>query len=586
MGKSLSESAKKMESKARKEKMSTQVLLMKAGLEEYYQYFEKAGYKFFEGGAHPSDLETDNILDVTERVRGEPFDFEVRVELWKAIRYQWWRGPGHVHTFIERTQVPRLFLPKLDYKMVDSMIKMSDIDPDRQRQMLRKTKPSGTMAFRGPAVITLQFEVFKRQKDIHYQLKDIERCVDEWQQRNPRIMTREDPREEVLKLRIKKLEDTAQAIVQERRRVQRQSLMVVRLLQGIRVIAGALAALMFTIAFWRFRNSPSEIAMDFIVGSKQFVAGVNFIITFAWMYSIESRRHPDITQNKMQRLLIKCQQLKDTISDFRVITEEMRAPLEALAPDASVFNYDGKAKEPEKEAKKPKERSVKTRDLGAGEQSRKRSRGAKKKDPTLALWCGSDAHKKLKDPVDLLEGVAKTLAESEKRLPEVQVKSGNKHSVHRDRQDHMTTMARPPRGFEESLRANIPRVPRAPQMRSISNLSSSTGALMPPPQPSLPGPPGSWPTGPNPLDRSLGQTFPATATTSSMPQGDTRGVLQDAFETTMLPAGSVPPAHAATLRSTSRGTAATPQQPSAEQPSRRTSAADLHPWLPGSLPGD
>lgn len=54
------------------------------------------------------------------------------------------------------------------------------------------------------------------------QHKDIERCIAEWQNRNPRTMYREDPREHVFKLRLRSAEEVAAAALAQlgRMRVQ------------------------------------------------------------------------------------------------------------------------------------------------------------------------------------------------------------------------------------------------------------------------------------------------------------------------------------------------------------------------------
>lgn len=574
-----------------------QVVLLKAGLENHYMHFERAGFKFMDPLVYLSDDEIEAMIAQTEQHNNIDFK-EERVLLWKALRYQWFRGPGHVHRFIERSEVPGLALPKLDYKMVDSMIKMSEIDPDRQRQMLRKTKPSTTPGFRGPAVITMQFEVFKRQQDIHYEYKDLERCVNEWQNRNPYMMTHEDPREVVLKMRIHNLEEAAKLSLEERLRMEVDKWRISMLLHFMRLVVALLSILMLFTAFYRFRDTPSEILLDFVAGSKQFQSSISFFTAYMFIYGVSMRKHPDVLENKLGRLLVSCQRMKEAISDFRVETGEFRREDEEM--DEAFLGYNVKQEEQQVEVQSPKSKKNKSRDLDLGGGARRRGK-KKKKDPALAMWCGPDAHKKIQDKIEIGEGMTRSLAAAAQRFPEIQVESAYKFGAsvgeaaalgfrvgdeQHDRMGAMRARFRPHEGHEDEL-CHRPerRPPRTPSR--LEALSDSAMGFALPPQPSLPGPPGmrslpidNFPSGPSgDGPRAAATAFggpPVIDPLPPPPAGNRDMKAARNVAASSLPA--VPRIGASEFSRSQKSSKELATELATEQTS------DLHPWLPGHMP--
>merc|ERR1719517_150005 len=110
--------------------------------------------------------------------------------------------------------------------------------------------------------------------------------------------------------------------------------------------------------------------------------------------------------------------MKEAISDFRVETEDFRREDEdgelQIGPAAS----QGQGQEQPKKTKRGGKGQ--SRDLGSlsgeGQGAPRRRKKKGKKDPVLAMWAGADAHKKISDPIDLAEGIAKSLAEGAKRM--------------------------------------------------------------------------------------------------------------------------------------------------------------------------
>jgi hypothetical protein len=199
---------------------------MRRGCEGYFHYFDKAGYKFIDADRHEEDSEVEEIIARVENHNRIEFKKEVRTQVWKALRYKWFQGP-HEIPFCMRETIPKIYLPKRHFLEVDAMIPFPQLEPDRQRQVQRVLKK--TFVGGRKTVETKQFEVYKREFDMWYEFKDLRRCVDEWQQRNPRTMLREDPREEVLKTRARKIMEQAseELVMRQRTRAAGMRLAVV-----------------------------------------------------------------------------------------------------------------------------------------------------------------------------------------------------------------------------------------------------------------------------------------------------------------------------------------------------------------------
>lgn len=134
-------------------------------------------------------------------------------------RFRWFADPAHVKRFINHRDVPRLKLPKRDPRPRDggkkytcanrkttTAIDFDELDPERQRMVVRKLVVE---LHEGSKMV--QYESFRRMDDMHYQLAGLQRwatpyldhiqatrrTVEKWRERDPRTMTRTDPREEV-----------------------------------------------------------------------------------------------------------------------------------------------------------------------------------------------------------------------------------------------------------------------------------------------------------------------------------------------------------------------------------------------------
>eukprot|EP00929_Paragymnodinium_shiwhaense_P107272 TRINITY_DN7335_c1_g1_i1.p1 TRINITY_DN7335_c1_g1~~TRINITY_DN7335_c1_g1_i1.p1 ORF type:complete len:927 (-),score=169.80 TRINITY_DN7335_c1_g1_i1:91-2871(-) len=305
-------------------KMSTQVVLAQYGLEEYFPFLDKAGYRFLDTTLRLTDGQVEHMLTHTEEQCGIQFMSDVRMKLWKALRHQWFKGPGHEYQYVAKADVPKLFLPKIDYKQVDSMIPFHELEADRQRQVLRQTRRTQLPSRDGPALETKQFEVYRRESDVYYEYKDIQRSIVEWTKKNPRSMLKEDQREEVLKIRVQQIVESASADLHLRLVATKWHRVVVAMLYVQKGLFFFLFMFMLYLGWDTNRNLPAELVFPFFIASPHTRCSISFLIAFCFTHVVVSRDHADPKVSKFRRMLIALQRLKEMISDFRVDTEKLR----------------------------------------------------------------------------------------------------------------------------------------------------------------------------------------------------------------------------------------------------------------------
>ncbi|CAK0815695.1 unnamed protein product [Prorocentrum cordatum] len=308
---------------AKPDNMSMEVLLQRYNLGEYYQFFDTAKYSMIDISGKFNDQTVEYILSDVEKRNGIRFKSDVRVRLWKALRHIWMHGMRERPKHVRDADVPQVFLPKKDYRQVDSIVKLGDLEPDRQRQIIRKTKPAISSG-RGPGIHVMQFEVYRRQIDMWYEFKDLQRCVIEWQRKNPRTMLQEDPREEVMKLRIRDMihrSDHEAKLATERGKGQFYTWVC---LVGIQLVMGSLSALMCLVTYMAYRASPPTLYLEFMGGSKQLISAVSFLQAFTVAYVVIQRRRVNPMIKRYQDTSISCDRLMEQISDFRFETSPLR----------------------------------------------------------------------------------------------------------------------------------------------------------------------------------------------------------------------------------------------------------------------
>jgi hypothetical protein len=376
--------------------MSTRVLLESNGLGQYYKFFVQAGMPFIDVQGHLTDLDIDDMLGVVERRSGYTFAPKERVAIWKALRLMWARGPGHDCPFIQPAEVPPLFLPKRDWRQMDSDVKYAKLEPDRQRQVIRRK----TLTKGGSGFMELQFEVYMRQQDIFYELKDVQSSVGVWMKSDPRKMLREDPREEAMKLRIRTMMDASAGFLQVRKRVIASKKRWACFFFLCRCVLFSMSMLMFLVGYIRYSGSPGGLQNEFWLGSGQFRAGTSFQMAFWVAYMVSDRTKEDNQNRRFQRIIIALERLMEEISSFRVESDHLRMEEhEAIQRNESAaLTYDQVRSKKVETASKPKRRRK------------------KKVDRELAAW-GGDAALAAKNMDEFKMKTQKAIEESFKRLP-------------------------------------------------------------------------------------------------------------------------------------------------------------------------
>jgi len=391
--------------KKNKDLMSTQVLLAASGLDEFYKYFDQAGHSMFDAMTHASDLKVEQILLEVEARCGVTFNSAVRIRLWKALRYQWFRGPGKGLNFVERVDVQQLHLPPMEWQEQDSKFKFGDLESDRQRQVVRKIKqlaPGET----GQSLQTFQFEVYTRSPDLIYEYRDLERCVQEWERRNPRTMIQEDMREEVMKMRLKGLVDSANASIAVRRARAQKLKSYSSTLVVMQLVMFGLCVMMLFTAFTALGDTPAQLMLTFFLSSKQFLSGIVFFTASIVAGVVSERAKQDPLIRELKRTVLSCERLIERISDFRIATEELRLQKNEAktkgVPVGLTLNVSQEARDEEE------------RDFEGSNHVRQRGKKKKEiKDEALELWA-PDAGKLDSQEIQMMQ---KQLAQSFRRLP-------------------------------------------------------------------------------------------------------------------------------------------------------------------------
>eukprot|EP00747_Dinoflagellata_sp_TGD_P165168 gnl/TRDRNA2_/TRDRNA2_186095_c0_seq1.p1 gnl/TRDRNA2_/TRDRNA2_186095_c0~~gnl/TRDRNA2_/TRDRNA2_186095_c0_seq1.p1 ORF type:complete len:624 (+),score=128.40 gnl/TRDRNA2_/TRDRNA2_186095_c0_seq1:64-1935(+) len=383
-----------------------QLILQKVGLEHYYEYFDKANIRSID--PKPEERLTDQ--DVEQIIRdveasnhlSQPFPREERVLMWKALRYLWFQAPGHQKPFVLESEVPQLFLPKRDIRQMDSDVRVNELDPDRQRQIIRRKhiekQPGGHQT-----VKEVQFEIYRRQIDVSYEMADLRRSVTEWQSRNPRTMLREDPREEVMKSRIIQAENTLMVALDGRKSERARRKRLGRSFLALKLATGGMSIFMFVIAYMQYQDAPSALQFEFITASKQFISGMSFFVAFWMSYGVSHRMRADPISAQLEKMLVSCGRLLEEINDFRVESENMRMKKQDSNLDDVLAAFKG-----------PSESKVKKKDDGP-----KKRKKRKKKEANAGYFTEADLDQAEADWNRVGGAIWTALQDSYKRLPDL-----------------------------------------------------------------------------------------------------------------------------------------------------------------------
>lgn len=293
-------------------------------LEKYYDYFEKAGFDVMESFLRREDNEVDEMLKTIEQANDIEFPVHHRVQLWKLFRHKWFKSPAAVKKFILGSEVPDIFLPKPYHRQSDSTVELAQLDPDRVRQVTRKEVMGGEYSSDGPGFKIDQFENYSRLGDEVYELRDIQRSVQEWQTLDPQKMLRADPREEVFFVRIKKMEMMIANKMTQQRLSDKKHEALKRSLNILRLACGIMAFIMIFYSFNSNRDMDSQLLLKFTVSNKTFISGVWFFVGSCFAHGIMGHWHQEATLQRLQRMHMLCKKLSAQLVDFRLESADMR----------------------------------------------------------------------------------------------------------------------------------------------------------------------------------------------------------------------------------------------------------------------
>lgn len=306
-------------------RFSIKPLLKKAGLEKYYDYFERSGYDVMESYVRRENHEIDSMLTTIELSNGIEFPVHHRIQLWKTFRYKWFKSPAAVKKFILPNEVPDIFLPKPYYRQNDSNVDLAQLDPDRVRQVTRKEAPPWETPTDVEGLRIEQFENYNRLGDEVYEMRDIQRSVQEWQTLDPQKMLRADPREEVFFVRIRKMEMFIANKMTQQRQSDKKHEGLKRMLNLLRLACGIMAFIMIFYSFNSNQGSThGDLLLQFVVSSKSFISGVWFFVGSCFAHGIMGHWHQVPELQRLQRMHMLCKKLSAQLVDFRLESADMR----------------------------------------------------------------------------------------------------------------------------------------------------------------------------------------------------------------------------------------------------------------------
>merc|ERR1719271_2165310 len=198
--------------------VSMKQVLADCRMSKYYPYFRDSGVDCVEHYARKSDAEVEDMIAAVEKMANYKFPYAHRVRIFKAIRMRWFADPTRVRPYVDTDALPRLFLGKRDHRFFDQDTPYEKIESERQRMICRKLERTDDEDAR-----RTQYEVRTRHPEFYYELRDVQRCIQEWRQFDPRRMIREDPREEQFLQRLRNLElKIAKSMAEEKLRDSRK----------------------------------------------------------------------------------------------------------------------------------------------------------------------------------------------------------------------------------------------------------------------------------------------------------------------------------------------------------------------------
>ena len=288
------------------------------GLEKYKASFERASEDMIELYASRTDEDVDAIIKRVEQANDFEFPNKDRCLIWKSLRYLWFTSPGASKNYIDPAEVPRLVLPKHDFRARDQGIELASLEPDRQKMILRKSVYDEMKG-----AITVQEEVYKRESHLSYILKGLERTIEYWMSQDPRKMAREDPREESLINQIKLLELDISGEIDKMRLRLKATKIVNRFFMIVKVLFLAASFLYLIVAII---DSPSTNvpSMTRFLSSSHLRLSVVLFATFSVITETTRGKPVPSRFHRAKGIHAKCRMLHSEMISFRLKTHYVR----------------------------------------------------------------------------------------------------------------------------------------------------------------------------------------------------------------------------------------------------------------------
>jgi len=296
--------------------ISMKQVLADCRMSKYYPYFRDSGVDCVEHYARKSDAEVEDMIAAVEKMSNYKFPYAHRVRIFKAIRMRWFADPTRVRPYVDTDALPRLFLGKRDHRFFDQDAPYEKIESERQRMICRKLERTDDEDAR-----RTQYEVRTRHPEFYYELRDVQRCIQEWRQFDPRRMIREDPREEQFLQRLRNLElKIAKSMAEEKLRDSRKFVYMTQL-RFLRVLFTGLFIAMFVFAFSNTREQIDKINM---LSSAQFMSGIWLFVASQFAYGVSTHKKPNKELQRANKMHNACKKLNAQIVTFRLDSANKR----------------------------------------------------------------------------------------------------------------------------------------------------------------------------------------------------------------------------------------------------------------------
>jgi hypothetical protein len=302
--------------------VSVDLLLSAIGMEQYTSDFIEADEDMIELFARVEDEEVDQVLRNIERKSRFEFPYADRCKIWKALRYRWFRAPENAQSYIHRAEVPLLTVPKKDRRFVrDSHIDMNLLESDRQKSVVRRAEFDEI-----DGTTMVQEEVYKREPHLWYELNGLEKTIQFWLNQDPRKMSREDPREEVLLNWIKEIELECAKIIDKFKLIAKIKRQVQIVFFVIRAIFALLALLFVSIAFVDISTTESHIpALERLLSASYLNCSVLYLSTYLFITEItRDRKRRTSNLDRSRKMHSQCRLLYTEMISFRLKTHYLR----------------------------------------------------------------------------------------------------------------------------------------------------------------------------------------------------------------------------------------------------------------------